>query len=70
VLQAPDISIGDYVKEGTVIASLNKTSGTSVPGHIHISVALIPKTIPFEALSWTALNEADNVHFLDPALIL
>ena len=70
VLQAPDISVDDYVDEGTVIASLNKTSGASAPGHIHISVVLIPTSIPFEALSWTVLNEADNVHFFDPAIIL
>ena len=70
LLQAPDISIGDHLDEGAVIAALNKKSGASVPGHIHISVALIPKAIPFDALSWIVLNEADNVHFLDPAIIL
>ncbi len=70
VLKESDISVGDRVSEGTVIASLNKTSGESVPGHIHISVVLIPETIPSEALSWTFLNEADNVHFLDPAMII
>ena len=69
VLQAPDISIGDLVKEGTAIA-YPKASGLKTPGHLHISVALIPTTIPIETFSWELLNETADVHFFDPFLII
>lgn len=70
VLPASDIPIGNAVKEGSVIATLSGVSGTKVPGHLHISVALIPKDIPLETLSWKILKEAANIHFFDPINII
>jgi murein DD-endopeptidase MepM/ murein hydrolase activator NlpD len=70
VQQTPDILIGDPVSEGTVIASLPIKSGVLVPGHLHISIAFISKSIPNNTLSWKMLSETENIHFLDPRLII
>lgn len=65
-----DICIGKTLKEGSVVASLEGTVNSKVPGHLHLSVVLIPDTIPLEILSWDLLEKTDNVMFFDPREII
>ena len=70
VLKTSDLLVGKKLNEGTILATLSGTAGNKVPSHLHISVALIPKTIPPSTLSWEALNEDKGVHFFDPKDII
>lgn len=70
VLQSPDISFGKPLREGARIATLAGPSTRNVPSHLHISVVLIPRALPKEALSWKLLNENKTVRFLDPREII
>jgi hypothetical protein len=56
--------------EGTVIATLAEREDMRVPHHLHISIALIPKTIPPETMTWKTLDESADVTFLDPRHII
>ena len=69
VLQGADVFIGKSLSEGAAIATLAGAKNMKVPGHLHISVALIPKKIPIETLMWKNLNEADML-FFDPRGII
>ncbi len=70
VLQLPHVSIGEPLREGAVIATLAGPSKKVVPSHIHISLALIPKTMSAEELTWKLLDENKAVRFFDPRRII
>ncbi len=70
VLPSPDVSPGKPLGEGTEIAMLSGSSKEDVPGHLHLSVAFIPKEIPAEAITWELLDEDKTVRFFDPRLII
>jgi hypothetical protein len=55
-----------YLHEGAVFAIMAGTEGAAVPAHIHLSMALIPKTIRKESLTWKTLDEDDRILFIDP----
>jgi len=70
VIQTEDIPSEKLLAEGTVIATLAGTENMKVPHHLHLSVALIPKAMVLESLTWQALDEADNIIFFDPLDII
>lgn len=65
-----DHIIGKFFNKGEVIAALSEPTDKKIPPHLHISAALIPKTIPLENLSWEILDEHKNVIFIDPIDII
>jgi hypothetical protein len=70
VTQTADIFPERLLGEGTAIATLAGTESMKVPHHLHISAALIPKTVPTESLTWKTLDEAGDIIFLDPRHII
>jgi len=66
VLQTADIVTDKVLSEGTKIASLAGTADSKVPPHLHLSVALIPKSIPLETVTWKILTENNDILFFDP----
>ena len=70
VQQTTDIDAGKWIDEGTAVARLSGQRSLDVHPHLHLSIALIPKTIPFQDLTWDTLNKDDNILFLDPGLII
>ena len=70
VQQTTDIDTGKWLGEGTALARLAGKRSIHVPAHLHLSIALIPETIPFKDLTWDTLNKDDNILFLDPGLII
>jgi hypothetical protein len=70
VMQTADIFPERLLGEGTVIATLAGTERMKVPHHLHISLALIPKTISVENLTWKTLDESGDIIFLDPLHII
>jgi hypothetical protein len=70
VLQTAEVSIGRLLNEGSVVATLAEAKNMKVPDHLHLSVALVPKTIPSGSLTWKTLHEAEDIHFFDPGHII
>ncbi len=70
VMQTANVFIGKLLSEGTVIATLAGATNVRVPSHLHISVALIPKEIPLETLTWKTINENVGIRFFDPRHII
>ena len=70
VIQATSIVTGKFLNEGTPVATLAKASDAQVPSHLHVSVALVPKTIPPETLTWDILDKNEGISFLDPGHII
>ena len=70
VVQTLDILPEKLLAEGTVIATLAGTEKMKVPHHLHLSVALIPKALALESLTWQTLDGADNIIFFDPLNII
>ncbi len=56
--------------EGAVIAALSEAGNMKVPCHLHISIALMPDSVPPENLGWKMLSENQDVTFLDPREII
>ena len=65
-VQPSDCAEDKFFSEGSVFAVLGGRQSTSVPIHIHLSVAFIPKTIRIESLTWKTLDEDDRILFIDP----
>jgi hypothetical protein len=70
VQQTTDVDIVTPLTEGTAVARLTRMKSMKVPAHLHLSVAFIPKIIPFKDLTWEILNGSDDILFLDPELII
>ncbi len=70
VLQSPDAAVGETLKEGTEIATLAKPSNRNVPGHLHISLAFIPKSVPVNTLTWEFLDNSKTVRFINPQRVI
>lgn len=70
VLQIADVFIGESLSDGAAVATLAGAKNMKVPGHLHLSVALIPKEIPLETLMWKNLNESEDILFFDPRDII
>jgi hypothetical protein len=63
---------GEAFTKGDVIATIAGAGNrkASIPPHLHISIAWIPKSIPYERLNWETISAAGNVILLDPLQIM
>lgn len=70
-IQKPaDDIIGKFFNKGEVISTLSVPANIKIPPHLHISVALIPKSIQIENLSWELFDNNKNILFFDPIHII
>lgn len=62
------VDIGRVFREGETIAVVTeaKKKDTQIPPHLHISVAWLPKSFPYNRLSWEAMGDRSVVTFCDP----
>ncbi|NOY52435.1 MAG: hypothetical protein GXP58_02315 [Deltaproteobacteria bacterium] len=68
----PGVVPGCFLQAGEVMATLAEVRNP-VPGllpHLHLSVALIPRSISQEELCWERLTLRDDVVFIDPVELL
>ncbi len=70
ILEVPDIAVGEYIDEGTIIATLPPAKSGRVPSHLHISAVLISADMAVESLSWKMLDELTCASFIDPKEII
>ena len=63
-----DARRGAAFVEGDVIATIAGAGNrkASIPLHLHISIAWIPKSIPYESLNWETISAPGNAILLDP----
>ncbi len=57
---------GQQLNAHEPVALLNFYPQSTVPLHLHYTVAWIPKNIPLNQLSWQLLSENEQVRLLDP----
>jgi murein DD-endopeptidase MepM/ murein hydrolase activator NlpD len=71
-VRAEGLAEGDSVREGQVIASVAppKTSKSSAPPHLHLTVAWSPTPISYDALNWETIGDSSGLQLLDPLPIL
>ena len=62
---------GKSVSEGEIIASISAPDQkkTTVPPHLHLTLALIPDTVTPEQLTWAYLGSATTIILLDPLAV-
>ncbi|GAB4390238.1 MAG: hypothetical protein Kow0025_20890 [Thermodesulfovibrionales bacterium] len=64
---APLAGLGP-VAAGEVVAKV--AGGAPVKPHLHLSLALVPDSLPVEALSWRTMAAAPEVELLDPLCLV
>ena len=66
------LSVGNIVKKGDVIATLNDTkrSKTNIFPHLHISLCWASKAISYDRLDWETIGATNTVTLLDPLQII
>ncbi len=63
----PHLQVGQRVAAGRPLAHLAAPAGRStVPPHLHLSVAILPPTIAPQDLSWQLLGQNPTCQLLDP----
>jgi murein DD-endopeptidase MepM/ murein hydrolase activator NlpD len=62
------LAVGQKVVEGEIIAGVSAPAKrkTTVPPHLHITLALIPDSIPAAQLTWDNLSAEPTITLLDP----
>lgn len=62
------IAEGKELREGYPFATIADvgTGKTVIPPHVHLSVAWIPVTFPFERLNWDTMSDPDIVTLCNP----
>lgn len=66
-LPSDDSEPGKAIEKHGIIASVvEHPRRNSPPPHLHISIAWVPKSIPYHLLGWETLHRSDAVIFLDP----
>ncbi len=62
------LAVGQTVLEGEIIATVSAPANrkTAVPPHLHITLALIPDSIPATQLTWDNLGVEPTITLLDP----
>ncbi len=62
------IRAGQVVAAGEIIATLAAPSGknTGIPGHLHITLAWVPKSMPSDRLNWQTLSADRSITLIDP----
>jgi murein DD-endopeptidase MepM/ murein hydrolase activator NlpD len=67
-----EVRRGEAFTKGDVIATIagGGNRKASIPPHLHISIAWIPKSIRYERLNWETISAAGNAILLDPLQIM
>ncbi len=62
------IRAGQVVAVGEIIATLAAPSGknTMIPGHLHITLAWVPSSMPADRLNWQNLSADHTITLIDP----
>jgi hypothetical protein len=61
---------GQAVAEADIIASVSRPARkTSVPPHLHLTLAWIPGNVGYDQLTWEFLGKSPEVHLLDPLVV-
>ncbi|MCI5142224.1 MAG: hypothetical protein D3909_11010 [Candidatus Electrothrix sp. ATG1] len=66
VQPSEELCIGQNVIAGDPAAVLAAYPHSSVPLHLHVTVAWIPRSIPSHRLNWQMLSEHEQIVLLDP----
>ena len=66
------IHIGKIYKEGKTIARVADmdSSRSRVRPHLHLSIVLLSKPVPYTHLDWESMNDPDTVQFIDPLQVI
>ncbi|BBO15799.1 conserved hypothetical protein [Candidatus Brocadia pituitae] len=64
----PGVDIGRIFREGEVIAAIADTGkkDTQIPPHLHISVAWLPKSFPYNRLNWETMGDRGVTTLCNP----
>lgn len=66
----PHLQVGQTVAAGVALARLAAPARRStVPPHLHLSVAILPPTIAPQDLSWQLLGQNPTCQLLDPLIV-
>ena len=62
------LQTGHTVAAGEIIATLAAPSGknTRIPGHLHITLAWVPSSMPADRLNWQNLSADHTITLIDP----
>ncbi len=64
------LKVGAGIKSGATVGSIAKPKDKSVPPHLHLTIARVPKDIKTSTLSWELMDSADSssngVSLIDP----
>ncbi len=61
---------GQSISEGEIIASVaNPIRKTTVPPHLHLTLAVIPDNVAYDQLIWNYLGAAQDITLLDPLAV-
>ena len=60
------LGLGQDVGTGYPVVLLEDYPWSTVPLHLHFTVAWIPKDLPSQELSWQMLNEHEQIILVDP----
>ena len=64
----PGVNVGRVFREGETIAVIADAGkkDTQIPPHLHISVAWLPKSFPYNRLSWETMGDRGVATLCDP----
>jgi hypothetical protein len=66
----PGLAVAQEVLEGDIIATISAPTGkTTVPPHLHITLALIPDTVGPDQLTWDNLGTNPSITLWDPLAV-
>jgi murein DD-endopeptidase MepM/ murein hydrolase activator NlpD len=65
------LAVAQTVQEGDIIATVSAATGrkTTVPPHLHLTLALIPDSVPDDRLTWDNLGTDPAITLLDPLAV-
>ena len=67
-----EVRRGKAFTEGDIIATIAHAGHgkASIPSHLHMSIAWIPKSITYEGLNWENMSAPGNAILLDPLQVM
>jgi len=62
------VAVGKVFREGETLAVIaaSRKKNTQIPSHLHVSVAWLPKSFPYNRLSWETMGDRGVVTLCDP----
>ena len=66
------INRGAILSEGSVIATITnpRREKVNISPHLHISIAWMPKSLPYERLTWETISNSSIVTLLNPLKVI